>query len=331
MRKGWLFNLRPFLTASNVNPLPFGSLIEQREEEAPAGGLYVLPYVVNLTTVLCNTELFAAEGIRLPGLDWTWTEFLMTAKRLTRSIGGVPVRGLAASYWGLVEEWLPKGTAAPSPEEFRQALGQVGGRAGAMLRVPSFLLPTTGAPGQTEVFLHVEQSAAAAERWSAFARGRVAMIMTGMSAWWLSRVARQLPVRWTAVPTPHFVGVSGEVGVGASVLGAAAATRAPEAVWTFINWAAGPDGIVAFNPTGVPAYRSPQSEARWLAAARPATGLRWVFHTPLKIGGNLMAGGVLVSNALFDGINGVLYQGWSIDKAVTLYETALRKAGVRFS
>ena len=328
IRKGWLLDLRPFVTAANFNPNPFGALMKQL---ASPNGLYMLPYTVLIKAVLCNQELFAAANVPLPGLTWTWPEFLKTARRLTRTAGGARVWGLAANSSDLVWQWMQQvgrgGTAAPSPETLRRILGQFGGRAGS-----SFLLPTATPSVGTGVFkpLNMEGSTSQVQRWSAFANARAAMMVTGADAWLLSRVARLLPVRWAVVPTPHPAGAPNEIVLsGVSVLGAAAATRAPEAAWTFIAFASGPDGVVAFEPGSLPAYRSPQTESRWVAAARPAPGMEWVFHMPWAVA--QIPGGVLISGSLFNGINGVLYHGWSVDKAVALYETAAQQAGVHLS
>jgi multiple sugar transport system substrate-binding protein len=57
------------------------------------GQTYLLPNNWNTMLVYYNTELFQKAGIQRPSDDWTWQDFLTTAKKLTSGSGGNKVYG----------------------------------------------------------------------------------------------------------------------------------------------------------------------------------------------------------------------------------------------
>jgi multiple sugar transport system substrate-binding protein len=52
------------------------------------GQLYALPYVCAPIVVFYNPAVFAAAGLKPPSTNWTWQEFLQTARALTRDTDG---------------------------------------------------------------------------------------------------------------------------------------------------------------------------------------------------------------------------------------------------
>jgi ABC-type glycerol-3-phosphate transport system substrate-binding protein len=59
------------------------------------GKLYALPYDFGPIILYYNKTLFQKAGVPFPKEDWTWDDFLKTAKAMTREIDGKPVFGYA--------------------------------------------------------------------------------------------------------------------------------------------------------------------------------------------------------------------------------------------
>lgn len=72
---------------------------------SPDGKKYWLPAVGNTMTVWCDKEVFAAAGVPLPANDWTWDDFLATARKLNKP-GQVYAFHLPVSYFVGLAPWL---------------------------------------------------------------------------------------------------------------------------------------------------------------------------------------------------------------------------------
>jgi ABC-type glycerol-3-phosphate transport system substrate-binding protein len=60
------------------------------------GKLYALPYDFGPYLLYYNKTLFQKAGVPLPKENWTWNDFLTTAKAMTREVDGNQVHGFAA-------------------------------------------------------------------------------------------------------------------------------------------------------------------------------------------------------------------------------------------
>jgi multiple sugar transport system substrate-binding protein len=76
------------------------------------GSLWLLPHSWNNMVVHYNTKIFEDAKIEPPKPDWTWDDFLETAKALTTGEGDNKVWGFAIPYFnfGLHPWWLTNGT-----------------------------------------------------------------------------------------------------------------------------------------------------------------------------------------------------------------------------
>lgn len=76
-----LLDLLPFIQIAESINLDdyYPGLLESYRLE---GGLWALPADIDLVVVYYNKELFDQFGVRYPGFEWTWEEFLQTAQQI---------------------------------------------------------------------------------------------------------------------------------------------------------------------------------------------------------------------------------------------------------
>ena len=76
------------------------------------GKFYVVPDSWNNMVIHYNTKLFEKAKIDPPKADWTWDDFLATAKKLTQGEGDSKVWGFGIPYFnfGMTPWWLTNGT-----------------------------------------------------------------------------------------------------------------------------------------------------------------------------------------------------------------------------
>jgi multiple sugar transport system substrate-binding protein len=71
------------------------------------GKLYALSYDFGPYVVYYNKTLFQKAGVPFPKEDWTWQDFLDTARALTKDIDGKPVAGMVSSnQFDRVVPWI---------------------------------------------------------------------------------------------------------------------------------------------------------------------------------------------------------------------------------
>jgi multiple sugar transport system substrate-binding protein len=77
------------------------------------GKLYLVPVAWNNMMIYYNTKVFSEAGIARPSNDWTWDDFLSTAKRLTSGEGPSKRFGFGIPYFnfGLTPFWYSNDTA----------------------------------------------------------------------------------------------------------------------------------------------------------------------------------------------------------------------------
>ena len=76
------------------------------------GKTWLIPHSWNNMVIFYNTKIFEAAGLEPPKADWTWDDFLETAKTLTTGSGDDKVFGFAIPYFnfGLHGWWLSNDT-----------------------------------------------------------------------------------------------------------------------------------------------------------------------------------------------------------------------------
>jgi multiple sugar transport system substrate-binding protein len=102
--------LDPFLGSSPVKSLMSAMPKALLDAFTVDGKLYQLPTGWQTMAIFYNPKIFAAAGVPEPHPDWTWDEFLQTAKALTR--GKVMGFGLPWGFFQLHPWWLSNNTKA---------------------------------------------------------------------------------------------------------------------------------------------------------------------------------------------------------------------------
>ncbi|NIN70448.1 MAG: extracellular solute-binding protein [Gemmatimonadetes bacterium] len=169
------------------------------------GGLYAFPKDFNPIVVYCNLDLFDEVGIPLPKRDWTWSDFLSVAQRLTRDVNG---DGRTDTYGTLVRRvfylWQPWVWSAGG-----DVLSPDGRRASGFLDSPeteSAIRFLTDLVTVHEVVpsVDVQRQPTGMER-NYFLTGRIGMVTSGH--WWLPQIRRYIDegkVNVAVLPLPRY-------------------------------------------------------------------------------------------------------------------------------
>jgi multiple sugar transport system substrate-binding protein len=249
-----------------------------RSADVGEGGLGALPLNASSLAVYYNADLFAKRGVALPGDGWSWEEFANAAEALTfdRDADGLTgVHGLA------IEPRLSRSAA--------YVWGAGGDLTDDAVRPTRFTLETPAAQEGLRQFAelgpagrHVTPTSAEARQLNDLARfvaGRAAMFVHTRRVVPTLREARGL--RWDVAPMP--VGATAANVLHSDGLCMLAGARDKEAAWTFIEYAAGPEGQAALATTGrtVPSLRAIAESDAFLRG----TSYPWQFgDQPLGLG-----------------------------------------------
>jgi len=87
---GALENLTPLLKSSGIDLADYTTEPLNSEYK---GQTYTLPYEIDIQALAYNKADFAAMHVPLPTANWTWSDLLAAAKRLTGTINGKQVYG----------------------------------------------------------------------------------------------------------------------------------------------------------------------------------------------------------------------------------------------
>ena len=137
----------------------------------PEGTTYYLTREWNNMIIHYNTTMFDAAGLDYPDPEWTWDDFLETAKALTSGEGGDRVFGYAIPYFnfGLTPWWHTNGTATLTEDWLDSNLDDP-----KMLESVQFLhslvhehgvSPAVEGTNMTELFVSRRAAMSAAGRW----------------------------------------------------------------------------------------------------------------------------------------------------------------------
>lgn len=201
------------------------------------GKVYGLPFGANLSATFYNKDLFNQSGLAFPEDDWTWSDMLDMAKKITRlgPEGNITTAGLLI----------------PDPQSgWRNFIHQSGGsfRSEDMRQ---FTLDTPEAVEALEFLgsLHSEHQVLD-PTWGTgtFLEGKAGIYY--MNSNWLQLMeSRSLPFDWDIIPQPRHRRQASSFNVPVSVI--AAHTEHPEEAWRFVRWFTGPEGSAIWSRNGL--------------------------------------------------------------------------------
>ena len=279
------------------------------------GQLMCLPQNISSLVVYYNKDLFDAAGLDYPSDDWTWDEFLATAKALTFDSDG---DGRTDQY-GL-------GTEASI---FRVApfIWQNGGQLVVLeggTRPVKLALDARPAREAIEWFVALQtehgvlpdainEAAEPSER--RFLNGRTAMFLNSRRG--VPSYRRIDGFDWDVAALPRKEQAAGILHSDAYCM--AAATQDKDAAWAFIEFANSPAGqtIVARSGRTVPSLIEVAGSAAFLdPEQKPANSAVFLETVPLLRGVPVMAGWVDVEELSGDELERALFGNASVDDAI---------------
>jgi multiple sugar transport system substrate-binding protein len=280
------------------------------------GQLMCIPQNISSLVVYYDKDLFDAEGLAYPQDDWTWDEFLDTAKALTKDLDGDGV----TDQYGL-------GTEASI---FRVApfIWQNGGELVVLGdRDRPILLALDSRPAREAiewfVDLQVEhgvvpdaiaETAESSE--SRFLNGRTAMFLNSRRG--VPTYRRIDRFDWDVAALPRNEQTAGILHSDAYCM--TAATQDKEAAWTFIEYANSPAGqaIVARSGRTVPSLIEVAGSSAFLdPAQKPANSRVFLDTVPTLRGVPVMAAWVDVEELAGDELERALFGNAPVDEVIT--------------
>ncbi len=288
----FLLNYRrfgPFASQGGLGPLD-GYLAESEHLQAEGfysvaldsfyldGHLWCIPQNISSLVVYYNQDLFDAADLAYPAANWTWDDFLATARALTRDLDG---DGQMDRY-GL--------GVSPNLQRLAPFIWQNGGRLVDDPAQPTRL--TLDEPAALEAFrwfvaLQVEEhvvpdatAETAESSESRFLSGRLGMLLNSRRGVPTYRTIRTF--RWDVAPLPR--GPKGPAGIlHSDGFCMAARTEDKAAAWTFIEFATSAEGQRLLAKTGrtVPSLREVAESPAFLDPDLPPASSRvWLDTVP---------------------------------------------------
>jgi ABC-type glycerol-3-phosphate transport system substrate-binding protein len=208
--------------------LPPAMLEAFNAKENVDGHTYFVPHLVNAIGIWYNKKVFDAAGVAYPKADWTWSDFLATAKSLRDPENNVYAFNIAPDLFQGLDPWLSTNGASVLDDDWAKSTVDspeaVEAVTFARSLVADDLVPS---PGGTF------------DQYGALANGKLAMMGAGI--WGVASFASlggtdDLGI----VPWPQQTQNGSPMGLGAfGVLDKS--TKADQA-WHFIKWLASPEG-----------------------------------------------------------------------------------------
>jgi multiple sugar transport system substrate-binding protein len=277
------------------------------------GQLWCIPQNLSSLVVYYNKDLFDAAGLSYPSDDWTWNEFLASARTLTQDLDG---DGQTDQYG-----------AGLSPQLFRLApfVWQNGGDIVDDPANPTRL--TLDSPEAREAFewfvnLQVVEGVvpdanqeAGEESESRFLNGRLGMYFNSRRGVPTYRTITSF--EWDVAPLPSKVQPAGILHSDAYCM--TAATENKEAAWTFIEFANSFTGqeIVAQSGRTVPSLIAVAESPAFLSPDLPPANSRvYLDTTPYIRGVPIMSTWVGVEETVSQEIERAFYGDATVDEAI---------------
>ncbi len=281
------------------------------------GQLWCVPQNVSSLVVYYNRDLFDAAGLKYPANDWTWDDFVQTARALTQDLDGD----------GRIDQY----GVGIAPNIFRLApfIWQNGGQLVDNLDNPTRLtLDNPAALGAFQWFVDLQVSERVAPDAVAeasepaetrFLNGSLGMYFNSRRGVPTYRTIQTFA--WDVAPLPRGQQAAGILHSDAYCMAAAAKNK--EEAWTFIEFANSIEGQTIMAATGrtVPSLMSVAESAAFLDPDQPPANAR-VFIDSVPYLGRvpIMPGWPGIENAASQEIERAFYGQASVSEAA---ETAV--------
>src|SRR5437763_745096 len=215
------------------------------------GKIYALSYDFGPHVMYYNKSYFDKAGVPVPKDDWTWDDFIQTARALTRDIDGKPITGFAApNDFGAMIPWIFSAGGDYVDADFKKSL---------------LSTPETVDAIQWYVDLIYKQKASPVvddpgnANWVSdqFYSGRVAMATTG--PWNFVNARSKLKDVWDVAMLPR--GKAGSISwVAGSGFGISSSTKFKNEAWQVLKDVTSTEGLskVAKAGRGYPGRMSAQ-------------------------------------------------------------------------
>ncbi|WP_328606915.1 ABC transporter substrate-binding protein [Amycolatopsis sp. NBC_00345] len=235
------------------------------------GRVRAAPAMLDVLAVVCNKALFAQKGIPLPAENWTWAEFVATARKLTDAPSGTfgtswPGAGDEDTVWRLWPLVWDLGGEVIGPDGRSIGFADSGVRALEVLR---------DLAAQKSVY--IDPKPGSEQMYQAFASGRIAMVATG--PWQLQDIT-DAGIDYHVVPLPTFSGRPVTVsGPDTWTLFDNGEERV-QAARTFVSWLIQPgqDARWDVGAGSLPLSRGAQAMPVWQRKAAETEGLPVFIH-----------------------------------------------------
>jgi multiple sugar transport system substrate-binding protein len=198
------------------------------------GKIYALSYDFGPHVVYYNKAYFDKAGVPVPKDDWTWDDFVQTAKSLTRDIDGRQIMGFAApNDFGAMIPWIFSNGGDYVDSEFKKSL---------------LSKPETIEAMQWYVDLIYKQKVSAVvddpgnANWvtDQFYGGQAAMITTG--PWNFVNARSKVKDVWDVALLPR--GKAGSISwIAGSGFGISSATKSKDEAWQVLKYLTGTEGL----------------------------------------------------------------------------------------
>ena len=210
------------------------------------GVQYAIPKDFDTIGIWYNKKLFDAAGVPYPKDDWTWDDYVATAKQLTKE--DKSVYGTAVQYrdqTGIYNTIFASGGYVISDDKKSSGYNKAETQAGVQLLIDL----------QKEGVTPSQASLEETEDYVQFLSGKIAMLMNG--SWFLNQiVGSEVQDDIDVVALPSINGKKATVihGLGNCI---AKSTKNPEAAWKWVEFLASEQANKLSAETGaaIPAYK----------------------------------------------------------------------------
>ncbi|MFE0019898.1 substrate-binding domain-containing protein [Amycolatopsis sp. NPDC059021] len=256
----------------NSGPTPWPDYWPSAREAVTLNGrVRAVPAMLDVLAVVCNKTLFAQRGIPLPDENWTWPEFVATARKLTDPQSGTfgtawPGAGDEDTVWRLWPLVWDLGGEVIGKDGRSIGFAESGVRALEVLRDLA-----------ADKSVYIDPKPGSEQMYKAFAAGRIGMVATG--PWQLPDIT-DAGIDYHVVPLPTFsrrpVTISGPDTWTLFDNG----EERVRAARTFVSWLIQPDQDVRWDvgAGSLPLSRRAQSMPAWQQKAAETAGLPVFAH-----------------------------------------------------
>jgi ABC-type glycerol-3-phosphate transport system substrate-binding protein len=297
-----LIDLSPFFARDRFETAPFGTLMA---EETLGGKVYGLPVYAGPYILAYNKRLAQEAGVTIPADSWTWAEFRTTIAKLTRGAGNDKIYGL---------DW---GDSSPEDLPFMQAYGLAGGP------------PNSAVVREVLAFWNsivwddhsVRRARALRSRdplTDQCLDGQAVICLEPLSFLTSGPHAGEFRM----APLPSAPGRKPVVAAYLSSWGITYRADDKDAAWTFLRFAAGPEGQSLLARQGMfPIYASDATRKAWAESTPPPpVGAEQLFATSWWVPQHITGDPITEKIAFYEAVNGVLSGTMTLDAAVAHFD-----------